>query len=109
GAAVSVPLYLLDERGVEQVPRDEPDERLARVEARQRHPPGHFLARARDGADDLVASDQDALDGGLGPDLAAERSSCAGDRIADRARSSPRNPPRPQDAVDLAHVVVQED
>ena len=109
GAAVPVALYVLEKRRIEQPGREEPDERLLWVQARQRHPPGHFFARAHDGAGYFVPSGQDLLDGGLGADLDAERPSRTRDRLTDRAGSSTRNSPGPQDAVDLAHVVVEKD
>ena len=48
-------------------------------------------------------------DRGLGPDLGAERPSRVADRVGDAAGAAAGDPPGPERAVDLAHVVVEQD
>ena len=51
---------------------------------------------------------QDARHRRLGADLGAGLARRGGDRIRDRAGAAARQPPRPERAVDLAHVVVEQ-
>ena len=68
-----------------------------------------LLARFEGDADRAPALDDDVGDRGVEPDLGAERLRGAADRVAHAAGPTLRDPPGPERAVDLAHVVVEQD
>ena len=68
-----------------------------------------LLARFERDADRAAALDDDVGDRRVHPDLGAERLGRAADRVADPAGPALGDAPRPERAVDLAHVVVEQD
>jgi hypothetical protein len=88
---------------------DELEERQVRVHAREHRPARDLLARGEHDAARLAVADVDVVDRRLEPDLDTGLSRRRADRLRDRARAASRDPPRAERAVDLAHVVVQQD
>ena len=67
-----------------------------------------FVAGGRGHADGLAVLDQDLRDRHLGPDFHAGFASSVGDGIRNRASTAAGESPGAKRAVDLAHVVVQQ-
>ncbi len=80
-----------------------------RVERREDRVGVDLLARFERDPDRPAALDDDVGDGGVGPDLGTEGARGTADRVADAAGPALGDPPRPERAVDLAHVVVEQD
>ena len=80
-----------------------------RIERRQDRVGVDLLAGLERDADRATALDDDGGDRRVRADLGPERPRRAADRVADAAGTTLGDAPRPERAVDLAHVVVEHD
>ena len=94
---------------VERARLEQLEERRADVGAREHASRLDLLAGLEHDAGGPAAAHDDARHRRLGADLGAQRAGRRGDRLADAAGAAARDAPRAERAVDLAHVVVQQD
>ena len=97
------------EFGVERPGLHEAEERPAGVHRREDVAGLDLLAVLEGHAGRPAVLDDDPRDRGLGPDLGTERPRGGGDRVRHAARPALRDAPGAERAVDLAHVVVEQD
>ena len=108
-AAELEPADLLLELGLERARLDEAEVGQPGVDGADHRPRPDLLARLEHDADGPAAPDVDPGDGRLEPDLGSERLGGGTDRVRDAPGPAARDAPGPEGAVDLTHVVVQED
>ena len=108
-AAELEPADLGLELGVQRARFDELEERPVGIERAQDRVGADLLAVLEDDPDRTAVLRQDPLDRGFEPDLGPERAGRVADRVADPAGPALRDAPGPERAVDLAHVVVEQD
>src|SRR5689334_5306501 len=109
GAAELVALDVLDEVAGELLLADHAEKRQARVDARGDGLRRDLLAALEDDAGGAAVRQLDLRDRRLRPDLDPRLDRRRGDRVGDRAGSAAGEAPRAEGAVDLAHVVVEQD